>query len=649
MLKMHRILVIVILFFGQSLVAQSQSEERYDTAKRFDPISQSHDAFFNQGKLFKSIDSSFVYIQQYDKTKRKAIGIQNLGDVNTPFIDQVYQPYLHTGAKLGLIPFDHLNYSSKQSQHYKSKVPFTQASYAQGRGGRRGMIDFDIFHSQSLKRVDFSIDYHSTSNDGFYARQSLSAKNLLSSAYYQSKNQRHLAALIFVWNKTNFMESAGNEQSASTETLFKALPSRSRIVDVSLNQAKNINRASELSLQNAYFIVYDTSKHHGLLGIKHSITWSKNSNYYTDVNTDFKLYQQQFYFNNNFSTDSCQLKQISNQLEVYTPDYGQSIVLKAGIQSDQFKYLQWTNAKNLSWIQRHNHSITADASIKWHKLMQSSGNGQLFLDGYNQGDYLLHVKHHIQFDALNLWQLNGQLILNNRTAFLKQSDQFSNHYKWQNQLQKTNVQGLVVDFIKNRKQKGPYGAYVYSLPKTAVNVQGAFYNIDGFIYYNALGQVEQLSNANQCIQISANTHLNAGLFQWQQSIAWQQFSANLSEKIQLPQWVSKSSFYVQKHIFKQASFIQIGIDANICAAYTAQFYNPALQNFMVSNKTIGAYPFIDAFINAEIKTARIFLKIEHVNQNLQSVNTYPNFIYTSPYQASAPMRVRLGFVWKFYY
>ena len=117
----------------------------------------------------------------------------------------------------------------------------------------------------------------------------------------------------------------------------------------------------------------------------------------------------------------------------------------------------------------------------------------MVFDGYNQGDYLLHVKHHIQFDALNLWQLNGQLILNNRTAFLKQSDQFSNHYKWQNQLQKTNVQGLVVDFIKNRKQKGSYGAYVYSLPKTAVNVQGAFYNIDGFIYYNALGQVEQLS------------------------------------------------------------------------------------------------------------------------------------------------------------
>ena len=78
MLKMHRILVIVILFFGQSLVAQSQSEERYDTAKRFDPISQSHDAFFNQGKLFKSIDSSFVYIQHTTKPNAKLLASKTL-------------------------------------------------------------------------------------------------------------------------------------------------------------------------------------------------------------------------------------------------------------------------------------------------------------------------------------------------------------------------------------------------------------------------------------------------------------------------------------------------------------------------------------------------------------------------------------------
>ena len=70
---------------------------------------------------------------------------------------------------------------------------------------------------------------------------------------------------------------------------------------------------------------------------------------------------------------------------------------------------------------------------------------------------------------------------------------------------------------------------------------------------------------------------------------------------------------------------------------------------MMSNQSVGAYPFIDAFINAEIKTARIFFKLEHINQNLQAVNTYPNFIYTSPYQPSAPMRMRIGFIWKFYY
>lgn len=647
--NMNRGLLIALFCSLPSIYAQSSADERYDTAKRIDPIQQSHDQFFYQSASYKPIDSSFLYLQQYDKTKVQNIGIQNLGDVNTPFISQVYKPYVLTGARLGLLPFDNLNYTLQKSQHAISKVPFTQAAYAQGKGGRRGMIDFDVYHSQSHKRLDFSVDYHSTTNDGFYARQSLSAKNLLFNTYYHSKNNRHLAAIVFAWNKTNFMESAGNEQTEATETLFKALPSRSRIVNVSLNNAKNIYRASDLSLQNAYFILYDKTQNKGLLAIKHNITFTKNSNYYTDAGTDFKLYQNQYYFNSKNSTDSVLFKQVSNSIEVYTPDRQQAIIGKAGIQTDQFRVLQWANKNNYTWNQKHNHSVYAEAVLNWHKYIQSSGYAQWFADGYNQGDYLLHLKHHIQFDALAQWQLNGQLLINNRSPFIKQSQAFNNHYVWQNELQKTKVQGLIVDLIKQRKNKTPYGAMVYGLPKTVFDIQAGLYNIDGYTYFNTSGQIEQINSSQQCAQIVANTHLNAGHFQWHQSIAFQKFGQTLADKILLPNWVSKTSLYYQKHIFKQASFIQFGIDASICASYTAGFYNPALQNFMLSNQSVGAYPFIDAFINAEIKTARIFFKIEHINQNLQAVNTYPNFIYTSPYQPSAPMRMRIGFIWKFYY
>jgi len=93
-----------------------------------------------------------------------------------------------------------------------------------------------------------------------------------------------------------------------------------------------------LSLQNAYFILYDEAQKKGLLALKHSITFTKNSNYYTDAGADFNLYQNQYYFNSKNSSDSVLFKQVSNSLEVYTPDRQQAIICKAGIQSDQFRY-----------------------------------------------------------------------------------------------------------------------------------------------------------------------------------------------------------------------------------------------------------------------------------------------------------------------
>ena len=93
----------------------------------------------------------------------------------------------------------------------------------------------------------------------------------------------------------------------------------------------------------------------------------------------------------------------------------------------------------------------------------------------------------------------------------------------------------------------------------------------------------------------------------------------------------------------------MGVDVNYTTDYQARFYNPATRNFQLSNIHVGNYPFADFFVNAEIKTARIYLKLEHFNQDLMSTSQFPNYFYTSPYQPSSLRRVRLGFIWKFYY
>ena len=138
-------------------------------------------------------------------------------------------------------------------------------------------------------------------------------------------------------------------------------------------------------------------------------------------------------------------------------------------------------------------------------------------------------------------------------------------------------------------------------------------------------------------------------FQLHDELVLQKFSGNQSEFIQLPTFVSKSSLYIQGYAFKKATFMQCGFDVYFTSSYKAGLWDPALQNFKYSNKEVGAYPLMDFFINAEVKTARIFFKIEHFNQDLFFSQNTVNYMYASPYQPNAPRRYRIGFNWKFYY
>ena len=637
------------------ICAQSIAEELYDTAKRIDPVSVSQDGFLRNSKYDQRLDSSLLYFQQYDRTKKNNIAIQNLGDVHTPFLDLQFRPYEKTGVVAGMNPFQNLYYSIEQARFYNTPLPYTEFQYAQGKGGRRGMIDFDAMHTQNFgKKFNFAALYHSSSNDGYYSRQSLSCKNLLLSSYYKSESQRYAATFIFTWNKTNFLENGGIVQTENNEALFKRLPNNSRIVPVSLNNARNINRYREMKFSHVYWIIMgtdsDTGKSStGKLGISHSFSALKNSNYYTDKSSDFGFYDSVYLYNDLASTDSFALTQVSNSIEVFTPLNGHSLAFKAGLKNDHFSVYQSANPSNYNNYIAHNNSVYAQFNFKLSKRFVSEATGTYYYEGYNQNDYLLKWKNSSTWGKHNQWSIRANALSNARKADFRQLRVLSNHFRWDNSFKQTRNQNISVGISKNIKRPSIYNAYSYALPKKAFEIEANYTLIDNFIYYGVDNTPKQGGVGQSCFQAVAKVHANLKAFQVHQELLYQVLSNELKTQMQLPSICSKTSLYYQTYAFKKATFLQIGLDANITSAYKASFYNPGIVNFRVSDKSVGAYPFIDFFINAEVKTARIFLKIEHVNQNFQNINTYQNYMFTSPYQASAPFRLRLGFAWKFYY
>lgn len=88
----------------------------------------------------------------------------------------------------------------------------------------------------------------------------------------------------------------------------------------------------------------------------------------------------------------------------------------------------------------------------------------------------------------------------------------------------------------------------------------------------------------------------------------------------------------------------MGFDVFFNTAYKAPNFMPATGQFYLQNQTrVGNYPYIDFFVNAQIKKARIFFKIEHVTSGLlgQTYLQYPNY----------PMNDRafkIGVNWRFF-
>jgi hypothetical protein len=114
--------------------------------------------------------------------------------------------------------------------------------------------------------------------------------------------------------------------------------------------------------------------------------------------------------------------------------------------------------------------------------------------------------------------------------------------------------------------------------------------------------------------------------------------------LNVPQIVTRNTFYFSDHLFKKAMFLQTGFTLNYFTNYFANDYNPVIGEFYVQNKKeIGAFPMIDFFVNAKIRQTRIYLKAEHFNSAMTG-----NTFYAAPNYPYRDFLVRFGLVWNFF-
>ena len=653
-----------ILFFSISLSgfllkSQTTPEEVYDTAVKLPPKHLHISDFYKKNEFQIKKDSSMLGVQQYDDVKKNNLPIQNLGDVSTPYLPLKLQVEHRDGFIPSNQPYQQLFFTNNNAILYNAKMPFTEFRYAQGSAsaGRNGMIDLHAFHTQNIsKQFNISAKYHSTSNVGFYRRQRYSVKNTQLTSYYNSKNHRFTSTFIYSWNKAIMQENGGLERSSLNDSTFRETPFNIRQLPTELSLANSQHKLREIEFNQIYWIsIGDDSMNNKKIGLKYRLSHLRHQYFYSDDAKDFGFYDQTYYFNGIESQDSTNSQQLSNEFSIVIP--GKNALI-AGIKHDNINYWQSANRINYHQLRTQNLSLFLNSSLSFYKPIKSSILAHYYLSGFNQNDYRIESKNTFEIPQSPLWQLTGNLFVNSRRPHYQMEYQLSNHYRWSNNWNPT--QQKIVQFKLERKSKikSVNKVYNYTMPLNNFYIDVHYGIIDNFMYLNNEGKPMQGAKGQNLFQAEVMKHFNLRNWQLRQTLLFQQFSANLSQTALLPELVSKSTLYYQRFAFKKSTFIQIGADVSWTSSYQANTYNPALQSFQNSPYQVGAYPFVDLFLNAEIKHVRFFAVMEHVNQlaeTLQAEGNYnyqyqfANYYYTTPFYASAPRRFRIGFNWKFYY
>jgi hypothetical protein len=145
------------------------------------------------------------------------------------------------------------------------------------------------------------------------------------------------------------------------------------------------------------------------------------------------------------------------------------------------------------------------------------------------------------------------------------------------------------------------------------------------------------------LSVKVGRDFKLGKFGFDNTLMYQEVTQD-DPVLNVPKFVTRNTVYFSHHFFKKALFTQSGVTFNYFTKYHANGYSPLLGEFFVQNtREIGNFPMLDVFINAQVRTCRIFFTAEHVN----TLFTKPNY-YSAPGYPYRDFMIRFGLVWNFF-
>jgi hypothetical protein len=588
-----------------------------------------HNYFETMGPEFiEEIDTFITNVENYDPPTRPGNYYATLGNPGLAHKSMVYNPAIKSGFNFGINAFEKYLFNNDSIHHYWVGRPYTHLFFIQGAKKEQNL---HVDHSQNVSSwFNLGLQFDYVNSPGYYQNQEADDKNFVFKTRFQTRDYRYMVLANYIHNKLRIEENGG----IVYDTVFEENTSPDRRgIEVNLYNANNsykeniyyVKQFFKLSKRHRFRSEEDTTQYTSFFdklnpgNISHAILLNQRTYLYQQPTSDNNGFYPNTYDSINGTYDSTHIFSIENQFSWTNTDNSKKQLLTFNFMVRHL-YTEYSvdSTRNI-----YNQLIpTAQVKFRVSDVLKVGFFGDFVTGNSNAGDFNLlgNLTLSTKFGTLRYELQNA-----NQEPGKFYSAYRSNHFRWQNDFSK-------LYFFINRA----------SLTYQTFTGGFSLFAIENFVYMNAEGLPDQLNSNLQVLQVHARKLFRLGNFGIDLRAIYQK--ASNVEGIRVPELLGDGSFYFTKDLFKQAAILQTGFDVFYNTAYYAYGYIPALRSFQIQDeKEVGNYVYANAFLNLQIKRARLFVKYHNLGFLLKDYR-----YYTVP---TYPMRdggIRFGVSWMFY-
>lgn len=535
----------------------------------------------------------------------------------------------------------HFNYmQADQINYYSAATPLTELFFNTTINKGQNVDSFITLNTS--KNLNFSIAYRGLRSEGDYINQLVSAGNFRLTTSYATTDRRYAINAHYTYQDVLNEENGGITTPADFESDNPDYKNRQRL-QVYLTDAESFLKGRRLFFDHAFRI--NPTEGNNNLYVTHQFNYENKffeynqatvlsavgtrsvkrfgESYVTSGINDQTHYER-LYNKVGVAYENSLLGKFNFFVDDYRSNYkyGRVLVNTAGVVIPDNLYLQINNVGGQFEYQKN----------KWNGrfLYSRSITDQSLSDLDAKLKYDFNDKIQFDFRYRNINKLP------NNNYNLYQSSYVQ--YNWSNNFKNEKINSLSAavstPWLNAEVQYTVLNDHLYfadvsTAAQVAVNTQ--------------IINPAQYGNAINYLEIKASREFKFGPFALDNTLLYQKVDQS-DLILNVPDFVTRNTFYYSGHFFKKALFMQTGIVFNYFTKYYGNGYNPVVGEFYVQKeKEIGGYPLFDVFLNARIRQTRFYVKAEHINA-LFSKSDY----YSAPNNPYRDFVIRFGLVWNFF-